>query len=157
MKRSNNTILWVIVGVVVLGCCGLMVIFGGSIFMVANRGMADMKEAQTQGDTYLKELTQPWNASSFQKYADPAAREYFSEQAAKPLVEKMRPIYGDLKAFTSKTTGFYMHTSTSEGTYTQVNYTADAEFALKRGEIKMILRKREGKWGIYQFEVNPKP
>ncbi|MBX3119882.1 MAG: hypothetical protein KF784_12515 [Fimbriimonadaceae bacterium] len=153
MQKSNALVLWIIAGVLVFGCCGVAAIFGGGAYIMANRGGKVMQEAQAEGDTILRKVAQPWSAQAIFDMLDESVKGRYTLETIQPIVEELNSEYGSAVSFSGSTMAYRFKSTTEEGTYTEVAYSAGVVFQKKVAHMNMILRKRGDKWSIYDLRV----
>ncbi len=153
MKRSNSVLIWVIVGVLTLGCCGVIGTAGLGVFLGMRAGNTAMQDGLREGDEMLRNIAQPWSAQAIVDRADPYARG-MSLKEVQPKVARMEEEFGALSSFSGTTAAWRIQSTTSQGTYTEVAYRATAVFQKKPGLVAITLRKRENRWYIYSFLVS---
>ena len=142
--------LWIVLGAVVLLCCGGGLFLGSRIFMAAK----DTVEGSLQyGDESLKAVASNWSAAELKTRMAKEVFDQNPEGAIDNVATVLKDALGPIKPETlkSKILGVNAKTDTSTGSFTIANYEAEAEFEKGKGKVTMELINREGQWKILKF------
>jgi len=142
--------LWIVLGAVVLLCCGGGLFLGSRIFMAAKN---TVEGAIQYGDESLKAVASNWSAAELKTRM---AKEVFDQNpegaidnVAKVLGEGLGPIKSE--TLKSKVLGVEAKTDSTTGSFTIANYEAEAQFEKGKGKVTMELINRDGQWKILKF------
>lgn len=153
MRKSNALVIWIIAGVLFFGCCGIVGIFGGGMYFLAGKGDKAMKDGQAAGDDMIRQIAQPWNAQAIYDRLDRTSKAQYTLKSIQAIVDELDQKYGPAGSFSGAPFDYRMISTTEDGSFTDVAYSAGVVFQKRAAEIRMVLRKRGDKWYLYQFRV----
>ena len=142
--------LWIVLGAVVLLCCGGGLFLGSRVFMAAK----DTVEGSMQyGDESLKAVAASWSAAELKTRMSKEVFEQNPESAIDNVATVLKEALGPIKPETlkSKILGVNAKTDSNTGSFTIANYEAEAQFEKGKGQVTMELINRDGQWKILKF------
>jgi hypothetical protein len=140
--------IWIVLGI--LG--GLCLLCGGGASLLFFKGKANADEAGSFGDQTFKTIATSWNPTSFSQLADPQIAKENGPEAIPQLMQLLSSRLGPVKTFTSHLTGINSQANTS-GSYTLVDWNANATFEKSSGHVTMQLINRGQGWKVLKFDV----
>jgi hypothetical protein len=141
-------IVLIVVGVLTLLCCA----GGGAVLYFGGKKALDVAgEGKQFGDESLRAIAMNWSLEELERRAAPELIEQAGRPALKNITDTLGPALGPIKTFESSIHGINAQSTTETGTYTEVKYTANAEFEKSKGIVDMTLLKRGDKWEILAF------
>jgi hypothetical protein len=142
--------IWIVLGLVLVLCCGGGIFFGSKIFMAAK---GTVEGALEYGDASLKAVATRWEPADLKSRMAKEVFEQNPEGAIDNVAKVLSDALGPIKAetLTSRISGVEAKTSTETGSFTLAQYFAEAEFEKGKGEITMELIHRDGEWRILKF------
>ncbi len=150
MKKPTTVVLFVVAGLVVL-CCGGLLVTGVPAMQTA---MKIVTAATEYGNETVTAVASEWNADELIKRSGGALK-------AKPkgeveaLVKAWREEYGAFKSGTGTVSGVEAKTGTGSAPLMEVRYTNSAVFEKGKAQVELTLVQtgREGPWVVESFEV----
>ncbi len=148
--------VWVVLGVVVIGCCGILSVMIGGGYFLAKQGVENTAQAQEFGDRALREIAENWEANVL---IDNAAKEMRDQNPYNVFVTTTQELkdLGKLKSVESSIKGIEARSTTESGSYVICQYEGGAVFDKGKGQVLMSLMKRGDKWGILKFNIRRDP
>lgn len=142
----------------VLGALTLIVIVaaGVGLAVVSYKGNALDKESKAFVDSAVPAITAAWSKQQLLDRATPELRESAKPAQLDALFETLSRL-GPLVDYDGATGEATMSYMTGSGGVVSASYVAKARFRNGNATIRIVLVKRDGRWMIHNFHVDPVP
>lgn len=142
----------------ILGAVTLIIIVAGGIGfgVLLFKGSALDAESKAFVDDAVPAITATWDAQQLLDRATPELRASAKPQELKALFERFSQ-FGPLVQYEGATGESLMSYMAGSGSIVAASYLAKARFRNGNATIKIVLRKRDGRWMIHNFHVDSAP